>query len=169
MKQVMVLVIVAGFLAAAGCQESDLGAAQKVTATRGRVGAVMVKKGPAIDGTLTSPIWQACPPLRLGMVSTGASGELETTARVLFDPTHLYVAWDCAEPDTGSIIATVRQRDGTVWNDDSVELFITGDPRLGAYHFVVNSLGTLLDAHIAPGEDRGNDAWDSTAVAKCRR
>ena len=98
MKQIMILVVVAGSLAAAGCREGDLGAAQKVTATRGRVGAVMVKKGPAIDGTLKSPYWQACPPLRLGKVTSEEIGELKSTARVLFDETHLYVGCTAAAP-----------------------------------------------------------------------
>jgi hypothetical protein len=165
MKTAMVAMAAAGLLAA-GCGTGDPAAALEVAATRGTVGAVIVRQGPEIDGTLESPAWRKCPPLVLGNVMSEEVGELRTTGRVLFDDTHLYVAWECAEPDTSILTAEVTDRDGTVWNDDYVDLFVTGDPRVGSYHFLVNSIGTLLDAHTPPGEDREDTSWNSTAVVK---
>ena len=169
MNRTMILLSIVWLLAAAaGCQNGELGGPAEVAATRGTVGAVIVRKGPAIDGTLASPLWQKCPALVLGKVMSQELGELKTTARVLFDGTHLYVAWDCTEPDTGSIKAAVKDRDGSVWNDDSVELFITGDPRVGWFHFTINAVGTLLDARTTPGENREDSSWNSSAVASAR-
>lgn len=93
---------------------------------RGRMRAVIVEAGPAVDGTLKSPVWAKCPPLTLGECTGEGPGRFKTTARVLFDATQLYVAWRCAEPDTDSLAQGVTKRDGDVWQDDCVELFVTG-------------------------------------------
>lgn len=165
MKQTMIVVALAGFVAlAAGCN-GDMGApAKEIIATRGVLPAVIVKKAPPIDGTLRSRIWRKCPPLVLGEVMSEEIGQLRTTARVLFDATHLYVAWECIEPDTGSMKAEAAQRDDDAWNDDSAELFVSGDPREGYFHFAVNSKGVLQDWHIDPHGDQ-NLSWNSSAKA----
>ena len=80
--------------------------------------AVIVEKGPPIDGTLDSPIWGKCPPLVLGECTSDKPGAMKTTARVLFDATKLYAAWVCHETDMGSIRQNVTERDGQVWQDD---------------------------------------------------
>jgi len=129
------------------------------------VRAVVVEKGPPIDGTLASPLWQKCPPLPLGQCTSPRPGPFETTARVLFSPTHLYVAFECAEPDTAGLKQDVTQRDGAVWEDDCVELFITGDVRRGYFHFVINPRGTLMDAR-KKGAGSGDTSWNSTAVVR---
>lgn len=165
MRRAIMLIAVAG-LVAAGCNHGEgIVPAREIVATRGVLTAVMVKKGPPIDGTLKSPIWQHCPPLVLGEVMSEEIGELKTTARVLFDAKNLYVAWECLEADTGSMKAEAVLRDDDAWNDDSVELFISGDPRVGVFHFAVNSKGVLQDWKVDPYGD--NDlSWDSSAVAK---
>ncbi|MFP4055990.1 MAG: GDSL-type esterase/lipase family protein [Candidatus Brocadiia bacterium] len=132
---------------------------------RGTMQATHVEKGPPMAGTLDSPLWKRCPPLPLGQCTSERPGALETTARVLFGPTHLYVAFACAEPDTDGLHQEVSRRDGQVWQDDCVELFVTGDPRQGYFHFCINPRGTLMDARkqeAAPGDV----AWDSSAVVK---
>ncbi|MBU1857256.1 MAG: carbohydrate-binding family 9-like protein, partial [Verrucomicrobia bacterium] len=58
--------------------------------------------------------------------------------------------------------ATEKNRDGSVWGDDCVEIFLSPDPAKGYYHFAVNAAGTLYDG-------RGTDAsWntDWRAAAK---
>ncbi|MFW6164063.1 MAG: hypothetical protein ACODAJ_14950, partial [Planctomycetota bacterium] len=63
-------------------------------AERGRMQAVIVEKGPPVDGTLQSALWEKCPPLPLGQCTSAKPGPLETTARVLFGPARLYVAFE---------------------------------------------------------------------------
>jgi len=134
-------------------------------AKRGLVQAVLVEKGPPIDGTPKSSIWKQCPPLELGECTTEKPGPLKTTARVLFDPTNLYVAFECAETDTAGLKQDCTQRDGAVWEDDCVEVFVTGDPREGCFHFAVNPRGALMDARTK-GSSRDDTAWNSSAVVK---
>ncbi len=160
MRQALILMVVA-VLVVAGCN-GGAGPAEPLTATRGVAPYVKVKTAPPIDGTLNSPIWQSCPPLVLGQCQSQEIGPLKTTARVLFDDRNLYVAWDCAEADTASLKAEAAQRDEDAWNDDSVELFISGDPRQGAFHFAINSKGVLQDWKIDP-DGAADLSWNSTA------
>jgi len=140
-------------------------AAAKVIAGRGIMPAVTVKKGPAIDGTMKDPVWRKCPPMPLGECMTKNPGPMATTARVLFDATTLYVGFHCAETDTDGLKADETQRDGGVWKDDSVEVFITGDIRTGYYHFSVNPAGTLFDAKCT-GQKRDDTSYNSGAKVK---
>ena len=139
--------------------------AAPVEAQRGRVSATIVEKGPPIDGTLASPVWRRCPPLELGECTSERPGPLKTTARVLFDAARLYVAFECAEPDTAGLRQDVTERDGRVWQEDCVEVFVTGDPRQGYFHFAVNPRGALMDARTR-GRARDDTSWNSSAVVK---
>ena len=171
MRRMLLWTLAVG-MCATGCSSADVAgtapAAQKasepeqqiVRAERGLMQAVIVEKGPPIDGTLDSPIWGKCPPLVLGECTSDKPGAMKTTARVLFDATKLYAAWVCHEADMGSIRQNVTERDGQVWQDDCVELFATGDPRAGYFHFTVNPRGTLCDAKSTPAkrDDTGYNA-----------
>jgi len=50
----------------AACCHSVAVRGQEATPRRGLMQAVIVEKGPPIDGTLKSPVWRKCPPLELG-------------------------------------------------------------------------------------------------------
>lgn len=157
-------------LCAIGCTsgavaEKSAAVQERVEPQRGLMQAVMVEKGPPIDGTLDSPIWSKCPPLALGECTGEGPGPARTTARVLFGPRHVYVAWVCQEGETGSLRQEATGRDGRVWADDSVELFVTGDRRVGYFHFAVNPLGALFDARTTPAK-RDDTSYDSGAAAK---
>ncbi len=152
MNRIAICVLLAGLAAMAGER-------------RGATQAVVVEKGPEIDGTLKSPLWQQCPPLELGECTAEKPGPFKTSARLLFDATRLYVAFECAETDTAGLKQDCTVRDGAVWEDDCVELFITGDIREGYFHFVVNPRGALMDARTR-GTNRDDAAWNSSAIAK---
>ena len=139
--------------------------AAPVAAKRGLVQAVVVDKGPPIDGTLKDPAWAKCPPMELGQCSSPKTHPLATTARVLFDATKLYVAFECVETDTDGLQMAVAERDGDVWQDDCVELFVTGDLRTGYYHFSVNPKGALFDSRTTDA-NRDDKSYDSKAEAK---
>jgi hypothetical protein len=129
-------------------------------AARGEVAAVCVEKGPAMDGTMQDPLWEKCPKWPLGACTSESRQKYATWAKLLFDPTHVYVGVYCEEPDTAGLAARVARRDGPVWEDDSVEVFLRPDPQEPCCQFVVNPLGTLYDAR-----DK-NPAFNSTAEVK---
>jgi len=127
---------------------------------RGEATAVMVEKGPAIDGTMNDPLWKKCPPWPMGDCTSEQPQKYETRAKVLFGPTHVYIGVRCEEPDTKSLDADVAQRDGPVWSDDSVEVFLRPDPAEPVCQFVVNPRGTLYDAR------NKEPSWNTSAEVK---
>ena len=133
---------------------------------RGKARAVLVEKGPPIDGRGAGAIWATCPPMPLGACTSPQAGAFETTARVLFDATRLYVAWYCAEPDTDSLAQNTADRDGDVWQDDCVELFVTGDRREGYFHFVVNPRGCVFDARRTAASKAYDKSYNASVEVK---
>ena len=172
-RAIFMCAIVSLGLVLSGCvsaEESSLspGSSAKVApvATRGVVSAVVVAKGPAIDGTLSSPVWQKAPVLGLGKLESAELGGLKTNARVLMDDKNLYVAWECVEPATSELAATVKTRDGVIWEDDCVELFVSADNKT-YYHFIANSAGALYDSKGDMADASAEDKeWNSAAVVK---
>lgn len=138
-----------------------LAQAEESSFSRGTAHAVHVKKGPAIDGTLSDPLWMKCPPWPLGDCISADPLTHRTMARVLFDETHMYVAVHCAEPDTENLKLKAKKRDGQVWADDAVEVFVQADPDREICHFLVNAAGVLADEHSGVKKD-----WDSSAEVK---
>lgn len=89
-----------------------------------------VKQPFVLDGRLDPEQWQDATPVALqqyqaagSKVSSGAT----TTVRVKYDKSHLYVRYDCAEPAIDAMKLTSVGRDGKVWGNDEVELFLNTD------------------------------------------
>ena len=102
-----------------------------------------VSAQPKIDGTLDDPCWQSALKVDLMDATTGRTTKAPTTAYVCYDAKNIYIAFDCKEPFMDKLKANVKDRNGEIWNDDCVEVFI--DPGLSQknyYHFMVNTLNT---------------------------
>jgi Icc-related predicted phosphoesterase len=104
-------------------------------------------KPPTIDGQLDDACWQR-PADADGLVDAMLTEfpPVDTRWWVSYDRHNLYLACKAQENNFARIKANVRERDGSVWEDDSLEVFINPKPDGGDYyHFAVNSLGTLAD------------------------
>ncbi len=121
-----------------------------------------VAKGPKVEGTLADPLWEKAPRLSLHPVP-GQEGKLATTCRLLFDATHLYAAIECEEPDA-KLLANARERDGEVWCDDCVELYVLPHPEVGYKQIGVNVLGTVFDQSHPPS-GRSDRSWNGDVKA----
>ncbi|HIE50954.1 MAG TPA: DUF4091 domain-containing protein [Armatimonadetes bacterium] len=123
---------------------------------------------PTVDGKLDDAVWQEAAALGSFVRMSGIGRPTQPTeAWVFATETHLYLGVRCAEPEGERIKCAVTQRDGPVWTDDCVEVFVQPPaevPSGGAiegkletlpyYHFIVNSRGVLYD-------ERNRDArWD---------
>jgi hypothetical protein len=93
----------------------------------------------------------------------GQEGKLATTCRLLFDATHLFAAIECEEPDA-QLLANARERDGEVWCDDCVELYILPHPEVGYRQIGVNVLGTIFDQRHPPG-GKSDRSWNADVKA----
>lgn len=138
---------------------TGLPGAERPSVTAGRLGPP-----PVIDGDLSDACWAACPALELTMLGTGQPPTQRTRVQIGYDPRALYVAFRCFEDRPGEMVGAVTDRDGEVFRDDCVEVFLAPHAdRTRYYHFLVNVAGTQRD-------DLGADpAWNATwesAVAR---
>ena len=85
------------------------------------------------------------------------SASVETQARVAYDDAALYVFMKCLDDDIDNLQASVSQRDGKIWNDDSIEIYVDENSDSKDYfHWVVNSNKAIYDAKNGKNKWNGN-------------
>lgn len=104
-----------------------------------------------IDGDLDETVWlKARPVEKLMTMRTKTAAPEKTNMRVAYDPDHFYFAVEAYENKAWSPAkAHVKDRDGDVWTDDSIEIQIVppGEENLTNYfHLICNTNGTVYDA-----------------------
>jgi hypothetical protein len=123
------------------------------------------KKAPAIDGKIEPDVWGDKPTLTNFFDDETAKPvpkNAQTQVWLLYDDEKLYIAAKMLEPQMGELQASVAERDGNVWNDDDIEIFLDpGKKKDPADYFqiVVNALGAVADQRGAP-DVSGDTAWD---------
>ena len=124
-----------------------------------------------LDGVLDDPAWKDAQPL--GFVDkNGETARFKTWGYAAWDEENLYLAFLNYEPEMKKLTARdIRkdQRDGPMWEDDSMEIFICPDPkkRKKCYQFIVNANGAVWDG--IHGRTPFVDAtWNSGAEAKTK-
>jgi len=86
------------------------------------------------------------PPQRLVDAATGRAPRLATSLRVGLRGSTLCVRFDGRD---AGVVATNRQHDGNLWEEDVYEVFLAPvDPPHLYFEFEVNPLGTLFDARV---------------------
>ncbi len=118
-----------------------------------------------VDGRLDEPAWTAAPDVGRFVFPWYEGGKMEqTVAKLLWDDTHLYVAFICED---AHIWAVHTERDSRVWRDDTVEVFTAPNPdRPQAYFNIeMNVLGIFLDRFQPKGPgSRGDEEWDAEGI-----
>ena len=85
------------------------------------------------------------------------NASVQTFFRVVYEPDYLYFYIEAMEPQMDQIKAEQTQRDGAVWKDNGVEIFINHfNLGNGYYHYVFNHNGVFYDA-FCNGLSRGGD------------
>jgi len=106
-----------------------------------------VRRGPELDGRAADACYEQAE--RLGGftdITTGRPAEDQTECRVVRDQRALYIAFRCLQTRAGKVPAKVTRRDGAVFGEDSVEVFLQPNPADGRYiHLAVNAIGTQFD------------------------
>lgn len=102
---------------------------------------------PVIDGDPRDACWQhASVASDFVLLATQQPAKLQTTARLLHDDRNLYIAVTCVEPNVEQLSRQWQPRDGGVWFDDSVEVFLDCNHDHATYfQFIVSAAGSLLD------------------------
>lgn len=115
--------------------------------------ALRVDSPLAVDGVLDEPFWaQAEVATNFIDVRSGQPADQQTTVRMAYTRSHLYVAVECFDNQVDKIRATERREDRYFQGDDWVEIHL--DPmhsHNSKYAFFSNPLGTRVDAYEGPG------------------
>jgi len=120
---------------------------------------------PVIDGQLDDACWRMAP---VASFKLRANADIYhsrgTTARVVWDDENLYIGFRCAVPDVSKLTVEATERDGAVWLDDAVEVFLQSDPAKSRQYaqFVVNAAAVQLDT--SSGGVGANAPWDAAAL-----
>ena len=143
-------------------------------------GAVRTSVAPIIDGSLDDDCWaQALPLEPFQKLTLGTPADYQSVGYLLYDADNLYIGVRCDEPQIDRIHAQVTQRDGPVYGDDCIEIFLVPpdspvlaqfEERVRYFHLIANSLGTRYDeiGLQSPGSfdgqwqaaaTQGEDAW----------
>jgi len=123
----------------------------------------------ALTADSASAFWQTIPPARCLENVTGREPSQPTTVRVAWHDTELRVLFEARDEQPW---ATITQRDGPLWEEEVVEVFIdpVGD---GACYFEIetNPLGTVVDLVVRRIRSgwRKDFAWDCEALRSLAR
>ena len=143
--------------------------ARHVRGAKARVACPRVAKPPAIDGVLNEPFWFSAKKLPMLGNGTGLPPQTGTDVRVGYDRNNLYVAFVCREPKMALIRDSVVHRDGPVYKEHDVEVYL--DPNIEGqpcYQFLSNSLGTPMDLRRPP-DGKPDAAWNPAWQVKTSR
>lgn len=106
-----------------------------------------VERRPIIDGMVDEACWlDADVATHFVLLEEQGPASEQTECMVAYDAENLYVAFRCFESDPSGIRATHTERDGKVWRDDCVEVFL--DPRHSHqtyFHLITNRIATRFD------------------------
>lgn len=113
----------------------------------------------SIDGRLEESVWSA--PVTELYEPTGKKTGVEPTAIYFaWDPEALYVAAHCRESMPDSTRAAAQERDGAVYYDDCIGLFLAPDPKGDTvYQIYINPEGVVFDQRIVWDESN----WYTTS------
>lgn len=116
-----------------------------------------------IDGILEEDAWRSAPFVTPFKTLNDKTDPVEETrVKVLYDNDAWYIGIEAmTEHAWSKLVADVKTRDGEVWKDDCVEIFLV-PPASEYYHWIVNSIGTIYDAQTR------NTAFESKAEVKTR-
>ena len=116
-----------------------------------------------IDGVLDEKDWKNADIISQfkDRFDTSKLAECQTYMRVVYEPEYFYFAAEMVEPKVDKLHTTVTKRDGPVWQDNTLELFLS-HPDMGAafFHFIINAAGTVYDRKVLAGE-KGDSTFNA--------
>jgi len=122
-----------------------------------RYTAFQVREPIQVDGKLDEAVWKKAPKSpRFVDILSGQRTVHDTHALVVWDATHLYVAYRIEEP---LVHAKFTQHNDPIYYDNDVEFFIAG--RDAYYEFEINAFNTSYEVFFI-----WNDAYDLGGFSK---
>jgi len=114
-----------------------------------------VSTQPVIDGKISEPIWHN--PVSLLFSPDGSQGTIDSVYFYFsYDEVNIYIAAYCKELKMDSMVATVTDHDGTMYNEDYVGYLFQPDIEKNVvYQIYFNPLGTAFDQKITMNPEGG--------------
>ena len=135
--------------------------------------ALRIEEPIRVDGALDDAAWQQAEvsgPFTQHEPKPGYPSTERTEVRVVFTKSTLYIGIRALSSQPETIIARELQRDGTLYRDDSVIVFLdTFDDDRNAYFFETNANGARVDALITDEGRDFNIEWDGVWDSAGRR
>lgn len=129
-----------------------------------RIECRKITSAPIIDGILNDICWKKAAEIKEFLLKdTGKPAKIQTKAYLLYDKANLYLSLICKEPFPEKIKDVVTERDGKVWNENDIEIFLDiNRDQKSFFQFVTNTLGTKFDNRIEKGENvfSYNPTWE---------
>jgi len=131
---------------------------------------------PTINGDLSEECWENASLLRTFMrLAKRIPAKEQTDVKIGYDEKALYLGITCWESHMDSLqleyLTSSGRRDGPVYKDDSIEIFLQTMP--GAFwHLAVNALGAVFDSRgPSPAQDESafNPNWKVATSRKSNR
>ncbi|MGD8699319.1 MAG: DUF5916 domain-containing protein [Gemmatimonadales bacterium] len=133
--------------------------------------SVRATGAPTIDGTLADGEWDSASVTRdfiQYQPRLGAPSQLGSEALVMYDSTHLYVAFRLYDSEAPT--AQLTRRDAELLDDDAVVLLLdTNDDNRSGFFFMTNPLGTQADGQIRDDGRTVDATWDAVWQSAVQR
>ncbi|MBR7103933.1 MAG: hypothetical protein IKC65_03235 [Lentisphaeria bacterium] len=137
--------------------DADVNADYRQLAARAKGGRrdfelALGSKVPVLDGKVTPGEYAAGFSLmhEVKLRQTGYFAEYQPKCYLSYDSKYLYFAM----VSNGNVKRTVSTHDGPVWEDDSVELYLTkSGTHKDIYHFIINSDNAVYDSQLQAGRE----------------
>jgi len=143
-------------LALVGCAAPDTGDRAAASAASRTITATRAAVAPVLDGELDDACWQKAKPVTGFLeLNSDRPAAFQSSGRVCYDDTHLYIGMKCLMPKGLKPKGVKRPHDGHLFSDDSVEIMIDPGP---------NSRPTLTTPPTTP--PAGQAARRTTPVGK---
>lgn len=127
-----------------------------------------------IDGKLDEAAWaqaEKITPFFVNDQGTPKPAKEQTSVRLLYTGEGIYIGVECLESRMDALKSQPREKDGRVWEDDCVEIFLQ-PPKdaLAYYHFIVNAAGSKYDSqNLKEATMESRPGWEGEWEAKTSR
>ncbi|MCS7252456.1 MAG: DUF6067 family protein [Armatimonadetes bacterium] len=126
------------------------------------------KRAPKIDGSLDEDVWKHASEFVIAQPLRGSRASAKAKALMFFTADSIYFGFLCEEPQMAQLRRNIKEKDGEVWRDDCVEIFIAPCQQAATdyYHILINSIGSVRDEFWREGEC--DIRWDSKVTLGTR-
>ncbi|MBN1348359.1 carbohydrate-binding family 9-like protein [candidate division KSB1 bacterium] len=105
-----------------------------------------IQRDIVLTGKIDDPFWAKASPVTLVDAASGKPGRFQTEVRLLYNDTYLYVAFRCEDD---YVWGTVTERDGPVYTEECVEVFVNPASLFHQYYEInVSPKGVIFDASL---------------------